>query len=171
MITCPNCRHEEVPGALFCSECGAQLVFSDTTNTTAFPEKQMKWGDLPGTAPMQPNMTSTLRARILVHIIDNGKLIPVPDKTEFTVGRASEGQPITPDIDLGEFNAFDFGVSRLHIVVRLTGEKLTVMDLGSSNGTFINGIRLPSNSEQGISSGDVVSLGKFRIQILVNRNP
>lgn len=170
MIICPNCRHEEVAGALFCSECGAQLVFSDTTNTTAFPEKKMKMDELPGTAPMQPNMTSTLRARILVHIIENGKLIPVPDKTEFTVGRASEGQPITPDVDLGEFNAFDYGVSRLHIVVRLTGEKLTVMDLGSSNGTFINGIRLSSNSEQVISSGDVVSLGKFRIQILVNRN-
>jgi len=169
MIICPNCRHEEVPGALFCSDCGAQLVFPDASNTTAFPEKQMM-DDLPGTAPMPPNMTSTLRARIMVHIIDNGKLIPVTDKTEFTVGRASEGQPITPDVDLGEFNALDLGVSRLHIVVRLIGEKLSIMDLGSSNGTFINGIRVPANSEQAISSGDVVSLGKFRIQILVNRN-
>lgn len=116
-------------------------------------------------------MTATLRARIMVHVIDNGKLIPVTDKTEFTVGRASEGQPITPDVDLGEFNAFDFGVSRLHIVVRLVGEKLSIMDLGSSNGTFINGVRVPVNSVQSISSGDVVSLGKFRIQILVNRIP
>ena len=168
MILCPNCRHEEVPGAVFCSECGAQLVFTDSSNTTALPEKQLK-DDLPGTAPMQPNMTSTLRARIMVHVIDNGKLIPVTDKTEFTVGRASEGQPITPDVDLSEFNAFDFGVSRLHIVVRLKEEKLSIMDLGSSNGTFINSIRVPVNSEQSISSGDVVSLGKFRIQILVNR--
>jgi pSer/pThr/pTyr-binding forkhead associated (FHA) protein len=119
---------------------------------------------------MQPNMTSTLRARIMVHIIDNGKLIPVTDKTEFTVGRASEGQPITPDVDLGEFNAFDYGVSRLHIVVRLTGEKLTIMDLGSSNGTFINAVRMPINSEHTVTSADIISLGKFRIQILVNRN-
>jgi pSer/pThr/pTyr-binding forkhead associated (FHA) protein len=169
MIICPNCRHEEVPGSLFCSDCGAQLVFSDVSNTTAFPEGQIR-DDLPGTAPMQPNMTSTLRARIMVHIIDNGKLIPVTDKTEFTVGRASEGQPITPDVDLGEFNAFDYGVSRLHIVVRLTGEKLTIMDLGSSNGTFINAVRMPINSEHTITSADIISLGKFRIQILVNRN-
>jgi len=170
MILCPNCHHEEVPGALFCSECGAQLVFEDAANTTAFPERGMIMDDLPGTAPMQPNMTSTLRARIMVHIIDNGKLIPVTDKTEFTVGRASEGQPITPDVDLGEYNALDLGVSRLHIVVRLVGDRLSIMDLGSSNGTFVNGIRLPANSEQAVSSGDVVSLGKFRIQILVNRN-
>jgi FHA domain len=169
MIICPNCRHEETPGALFCSECGAQLVFSDGSSTTALPEDQFK-DDLPGTAPMQPNMTSTLRARIMVHIIDNGKLIPVTDKTEFTVGRASEGQPITPDVDLGEYNAFDYGVSRLHIVVRLTGEKLTIMDLGSSNGTFINAVRVPVNTEQTVTSADIVSLGKFRIQILVNRN-
>jgi len=168
MIICPNCRHQEVPGALFCSECGAQLVFSDSSSTTALPEKQLQ-NELLGTAPIQPNITSTLRARIMVHIIDNGKLIPVPDKTEFTVGRASEGQPITPDVDLGEFNAFDYGVSRLHIVVRLTGEKLTIMDLGSSNGTFINSVRIPINMEQPVSSGDIVSLGKFRIQILANR--
>lgn len=169
MIICPNCRHEEVPGALFCSDCGAQLVFSDTLNTTALPEKSVQLTDLPGTAPMQPNMTATLRAKIMVHIIDNGKLIPVTNKTEFTVGRASEGQPITPDVDLSEFNAFDFGVSRLHIVVRLVGDKLSIMDLGSSNGTFINSVRVPVNSEKPISSGDIVSLGKFRIQILVNR--
>jgi pSer/pThr/pTyr-binding forkhead associated (FHA) protein len=132
------------------------------------PEKQYQ-NDLPGTSPIQPNMTSTLRARIMVHVIENGKLIPVPDKTKFTVGRASDGQPITPDVDLGEFNAFDNGVSRLHMVVRLTGEKLTIMDLGSSNGTFINGVRIPINMEEPISSGDIIALGKFRIQILVNR--
>lgn len=35
MIICPNCNHKELPGALFCSECGAQLVFSDSMNTSA----------------------------------------------------------------------------------------------------------------------------------------
>jgi pSer/pThr/pTyr-binding forkhead associated (FHA) protein len=44
------------------------------------------------------------------------------------------------------------------------------MDLGSSNGTFINSIRVPVNTPQTVTSADIVSLGKFRIQILVNRN-
>jgi pSer/pThr/pTyr-binding forkhead associated (FHA) protein len=44
------------------------------------------------------------------------------------------------------------------------------MDLGSSNGTFINAVRVPVNSEQSVTSADIISLGKFRIQILVNRN-
>lgn len=25
MIICPNCRHEEISGAIFCSECGTLL--------------------------------------------------------------------------------------------------------------------------------------------------
>lgn len=33
MIKCPNCHHEELPGSLYCSECGAQLVVSQTTTT------------------------------------------------------------------------------------------------------------------------------------------
>ena len=33
MILCPNCQHKELPGALFCSECGTQLVSLDILNT------------------------------------------------------------------------------------------------------------------------------------------
>ena len=26
MISCPNCQHKEINGAIYCSKCGAQLV-------------------------------------------------------------------------------------------------------------------------------------------------
>ena len=32
MIVCPNCKHQELDGSLFCSECGAQLVFTTTND-------------------------------------------------------------------------------------------------------------------------------------------
>ena len=33
MIICPNCHHKELPGALFCSECGARLISLDYLTT------------------------------------------------------------------------------------------------------------------------------------------
>jgi pSer/pThr/pTyr-binding forkhead associated (FHA) protein len=44
------------------------------------------------------------------------------------------------------------------------------MDLGSANGTYVNGKRMTANSELTLSHGDVISLGKLKIQILF-KNP
>jgi pSer/pThr/pTyr-binding forkhead associated (FHA) protein len=42
------------------------------------------------------------------------------------------------------------------------------MDLGSANGTYINGKRLNPNIEHSLNHGDIVALGKLKMQILVN---
>jgi pSer/pThr/pTyr-binding forkhead associated (FHA) protein len=41
------------------------------------------------------------------------------------------------------------------------------MDLGSSNGTYLNGKRLSPNVENVIGHGDVVTLGKLKMQVLL----
>jgi hypothetical protein len=168
MIICPNCSHKEVPGALFCSECGAQLVFYDSMNTSAMQPNADNDLFSPGTIPMKPAIPEADQARIIVYLIDSGQFLPVRDLTEFTIGRISEGQPIMPDIDLSPYKAFENGVSRLHAVVRLRDNVLSIMDLGSSNGTHVNGMRLSTNVVHRLSKGDTIALGKFRIQIIVN---
>lgn len=54
-------------------------------------------------------------------------------------------------------------ISRRHAEVESNDTNVTVRDLGSSNGTFVNGTRVES---AGISAGDVVTFGKvaFRLQ-------
>ena len=42
-----------------------------------------------------------------------------------------------------------------------------VMDLGSSNGTYLNGRRLNPHTEESLKHGDVVALGKLKIQVLL----
>jgi pSer/pThr/pTyr-binding forkhead associated (FHA) protein len=41
------------------------------------------------------------------------------------------------------------------------------MDLGSANGTYINGKRLAANVEQVLNHGDIVALGKLKMQVLI----
>ncbi len=100
-------------------------------------------------------------------MIENGQILPLADRSEFTLGRSAEGQPIVPDVDLTPHNAYGSGVSRLHAVLKLIQEKVFIMDLGSSNGTFLNGKRLSPYVETAVNHGDVVYLGKLKMQVLV----
>jgi pSer/pThr/pTyr-binding forkhead associated (FHA) protein len=74
-------------------------------------------------------------------------MLPFADRNEFTLGRVSEGQPVMPDIDLGPYQAYTHGVSRLHAVIRRGVNNVLLSDLESANGTFVNGQRLEANQE------------------------
>lgn len=59
-------------------------------------------------------------------------------------------------------------VSREHCEVRVAGDKLVIKDLGSSNGTFVNGERL---DEGELSAGDLVAIGPAVFVIKINGQP
>ena len=165
MITCPNCKHEEVDGAIFCSECGSQLVKSESVHTQMI---QPDDGDDRVTGPIAEERPSSNAAWISLHMLDSGQILPISDQTEFTMGRISDNQPIMPDLDFSAYKAYDNGVSRLHAVIRQNNGNVIIMDLGSSNGTYVNGTRLLPNTEQPLHHGDVVALGKLKMQIVLS---
>jgi predicted component of type VI protein secretion system len=104
-----------------------------------------------------------------LHLLETGQVLPLSARNEFTMGRISEGQPIMPDIDFSPYQGYAAGVSRLHAVIKRIGNNVIFMDLGSANGTFINGSRLSPNAEQTLHHGDVIALGKLRMQILIEK--
>lgn len=166
MIICSNCQHKNVAGAMYCAECGAQLDGVETLITQAITDEQIetelkKKGSRPD-APVIP-----ANSWLSLHLMDSGKILPLASRNEFTLGRLSEGQPIMPDIDLTPYQAYASGVSRLHAVVKRDANRVMVMDLGSSNGTYLNGRRLNPHTEESLNHGDIVALGKLKIQVLL----
>jgi pSer/pThr/pTyr-binding forkhead associated (FHA) protein len=111
--------------------------------------------------------TVMLKNWVTLHLLDTGQVLPLAEGSEFTIGRISEGQPIMPDIDLSPYQAYANGVSRLHAVIKRETSHIFLMDLDSANGTYINGKRLNPNVEHTLKNGDVVALGKLKIQILL----
>ena len=55
--------------------------------------------------------------------------------------------------------AEDAGVSRYHAAVEWDGRDLTLTDLGSSNGTFVNGRRLEPRAPHPLHDGDQIAFG------------
>jgi len=166
MIICPNCQHKEMSGAIYCSKCGAQLI-DMTVATHKIHTAETRLEAEQGTNRTQPPPPAQLQSWISLNMIESGQILPLADRTEFTLGRSAEGQPIVPDVDLSPYNAYANGVSRLHAVLKLIQEQIIIMDLGSSNGTYLNGNRLPPYVETPVAHGDVVNLGKLKIQMLI----
>jgi pSer/pThr/pTyr-binding forkhead associated (FHA) protein len=102
---------------------------------------------------MQPGQRELLQETTMkARLIERGdkaeqtRDIPLTQE-EFLIGRGT-------DCDLRlRVNS----ISRHHCMIRLTQQEATVVDLGSSNGTFVNGKRV--RSQTALHSGDELKVG------------
>ena len=60
-------------------------------------------------------------------------------------------------------------ISRHHCMIRLHGHEATLMDLGSANGTFLNGQRV--RSPMPLHTGDEIKLGAYRFLVDLDDTP
>ena len=56
----------------------------------------------------------------------------------------------------------DESISRMHAIVERQGNDVSLIDLGSTRGTFVNGQRI---NKATLQSGDVITLGDLRIEV------
>jgi hypothetical protein len=167
MHRCKNCQSVNPDGAIFCSDCGAQLIAAELTTQNIRTDQMRAAHNIDmSNAATPPNFLAT-DAWGSLHLMDNGQILPLNTRDEYTLGRVSEGQPVMPDINLTPYNAYANGVSRIHAMIRRDGKRVVIVDLGSANGSFVNGKRLTPNVERLLSHGDVVSLGKLKFQVLI----
>ena len=91
---------------------------------------------------------------------DGGQHFELRENASLVIGRAP-----TSDIPI-----FDPTISRRHAEVRIDDSGVSVRDLGSSNGTFLNGLKIENAP---LHLGDVVTFGKvgFRLQEMPRITP
>lgn len=172
MILCPTCHNQELTGALFCAECGTRLVVVEAPTTNHMRRDRtgvVKLQSRPPAAPVFTPSISSADTVVSLHLIESGIVLNLSGQTEFTLGRTSTGQPIVPDVDLSGYDAYTQGVSRLHAALKINNQRVLILDLGSSNGTRVNGQKIMSNIDYPLNHGDVVALGKFKIQVLIRK--
>lgn len=78
---------------------------------------------------------------------EKGQIIPVMDRTE--IGRALEC----------DISILEPALSRKHAELELTDDGLLIRDLGSVNGTFVNGEKV---DEVSLHDGDVLAFGRIK---------
>jgi len=149
-VYCPECGFQNPEAANFCSKCGSLLRTDEAgEQTMTFSPEEV--ADDPGAA-----------------------LQDVPDKGPALVvrsggGRAGESFFLSEERTLigrsPECDVFldDVTVSRRHSQIERNGERFTIEDLGSLNGTFVNRRRIESAE---LEDDDELQIGKYRLTFL-----
>lgn len=163
MVKCPYCHAEMMQGALFCDQCGLSL-WGDAQGEVPTRKLEDESNEFSvksgwGTATFQP------ANQVIVHISDSADPVTIHPAEEFLIGRHDPATGSTPDLDLTPYGALDKGVSRIHAALRRGNEVLSIVDLDSANGTYLNGQRLAAHQPRLLRDGDEIRLGKLVLHI------
>jgi hypothetical protein len=165
MKICPSCQYGNREGILFCEDCGQALSGVPSVATRQLDRQKDSVGGRPtaantwGTARFIPN------ASLVIHIRDASEPLTLKPSEETMMGRADLASKSAPTVDLTPFGAQEKGVSRMHAVIKRTDESLLLADLGSVNGTYLNGQRLMADHPHVLRDGDEVRLGKLVMHV------
>jgi pSer/pThr/pTyr-binding forkhead associated (FHA) protein len=105
--------------------------------------------------------TATLR----IIMTESERQVQLPVVTEVYLGRLDAAHGIFPDLDLTADGGLEGGVSRRHAKIHQKGSRFFIEDVGSANGTFLNGQRLTPYLPHPLQNSDKVQLGRLLLTI------
>ncbi len=166
MQVCTSCGHENRPGILFCENCGTSLTGEPAAGSTKGLENEVQPGLSEQIVAAGTDFLPS-GAALRVEIEGGPEPIVILPRQELIFGRRDPATGAMPDIDLTPYAGYRMGVSRRHAAIRSAEEnRLDVWDLGSSNGTYLNGMRLNPHRPYRLHDGDRIRLGQMVIRIL-----
>jgi hypothetical protein len=187
---CQECGKESQPGEVICSACGGALTDAelDLPEVEAFP-LELPVAEPPPTAQAEPPGSPRMPVALLPNAAVAAPAPPTVPVTPAVVGPPAAGAPsgphleitvgslsgtytlnpgITvigrtdpvngtrPDVDLSA----DQAVSRRHAEIRHSAAGYAILDLGSTNGTVVNGRSIPRHQEIPLADGDEIRIGE-----------
>jgi hypothetical protein len=191
-VLCSLCGHRNAFGALFCEQCGHSLGKSSTSSLTTHnlvKESVISlvsgindvWDLFLPSMALEFHILSkehddviTFDANSLSDFVATEKVIflgrysPFVDDSSPHVEPHSDASFAETDrilVDLSPYGAEDAGVSRRHVELRVRENHLFAVDLGSTNGTYLNGQRLEPNQPRILRDGDEMVLGKLAVRV------
>ncbi|MGH3377582.1 MAG: FHA domain-containing protein [Actinoallomurus sp.] len=166
-VYCTQCGHANPDDARFCSNCGTPLTRSvppvmsepnDSTSTMSLGAVDAAEGDTGEELPPDHAGVEALPPNTALLVVKRGPNAGsrfLLDNDTTTAGRHPESDIFLDDVT----------VSRRHAEFYRRGAQFSVRDVGSLNGTYVNRERI---DEAGLSGGDEVQIGKFRLVFLTN---
>ena len=167
MRKCSECGNDHYTGALFCRNCGWYLLrkvsneqpFFDLTTLETFNGFRRTTSSDVSTA-IQEETT-----RLVFVIPSSGRQVEIDVEKTIRVGRSDTTREIDPELDLTEDQGMEHGVSREHALVQPGNQGVSLIDLGSTNGTLLNSRRLPPNEPYPLGDGDTIRFGRLLVRV------
>lgn len=138
---------------------------SQTQDTQSIPLNDPRFQEM--LAALEDNEgTATLSAFSEVLLVIDGMLarLVIHESQQYFLGRFKIVKD--DEVDLNPYGALHHGVSRVHAKLIMEREKLFIVDLASSNGTYVRRTRLQPHEPALLRTGDELLLGRMRIQVM-----
>lgn len=189
---CPKCNSENRAGVVFCEVCGTPMTTSarKAAATRAVPEdvverltqlnknlnvaetfnvqqdQQEDYKARPRVEEVVPG-TALFKAGYFLALIVTGSSRPLeiepPEETMLVFGRNDPDDYYEPEIDLIPYDGYANGISRRHAAIKLKRRRIELIDLKSSNGTFLNGERIEAGVPMQVRDGDEIRMGALKM--------
>jgi hypothetical protein len=193
MIKCSECGYENIDGLDYCDGCGAKLTAaaapapagenggaapSEPPTGEIKPPHETAAPAMAAEAPAAPEASakeapaaaaeSSSRAKLqVVRGGRKGQEFPLEDGNNL-VGRWDPETGSFPEVDLDQDDP-EAKISRKHALIRFEAGKITVEDIGSLNGTYVNRQpRLMPGNPVELKSGDEIIIGKTFLKLVVD---
>lgn len=149
-------------------------TMSEPQKPDTVPEKEINTKQL-DTGKFNPELRDKIQSLGNTYTSNERRLVlffplePEPKILEVTdsvsLGRTDVRSGIQPTIDLSPYSAALLGVSRFHAIINLVNGRFHIKDMGSTNGTRINGVKISPYRLLPFKSGDTLRLGHLNILV------
>jgi hypothetical protein len=163
---CPSCGAENLPGTLFCVQCGTYLPSGGPLRTEPLPEQD----DVNSACPRHDGSgqaTGRHGLKIEVTVQNTGRVVLLSADREILVGRLDSAHGIFPELDMTTDGGLEEGVSRRHARIYTRDGTCFVEDLDSTNGSFLNGERITPYLPYAFHDGDVLTFGSLQLKFCI----
>ncbi len=163
-LICPSCGADNLPGTLFCVQCGTYLPSGGPLRTEPLLEQES-----PRSRPWvrQEDVERSKALSIELEVLNSGRKVLLSADSEILLGRLDAAHGVFPEMDFTADGGLEHGVSRRHARIYTRDGECYIEDLDSTNGTYLNEERLTSYLPYKFKSNDALTIGTMRLKVHV----
>lgn len=166
---CPTCKHIIDRKAVACVYCGSPIEDNPSRPVVVTKRTHVLKAPTSELANLYVDASLLPEEGIALYIEDMAEPACLTFEGELILGRDgvdADGAPDENLLNLSELGGYLMGISRRHAVIRRTEEGYEITDLASTNGSWLNGIKLTPNRTHPLTSGSQLRFGRMRLTVL-----
>jgi len=163
---CPICKNKIERRAVVCIYCGTSLEKPqlDSQETTINPSPLEKFSAKITDSPIDCSLIPD--DGIAIYAAGVSKPAYLRFDKDLIFGRKGKESAEDALLDLSEWGGYQAGISRRHAMIRKREDGYEIIDLASTNGSWLNNERLAPNEPVPLASGSQLRFGHMRLLVV-----
>lgn len=166
---CPTCKNIIDRKAVTCMYCGSRI--EDNPSRPVVTAKRTHVLKAPTSELASLYVDASLLPDEGIAVFTEGMSEPACLKfeEELVLGRDGVDADSTSDenlLNLSELGGYLMGISRRHAVIRRAEDGYEIIDLASTNGSWLNGMKLTPNRSYPLANGSQLRFGRMRLLVM-----